>query len=215
MMRRTTAFVLLVCAALLAGLASPAQAAKPIRSNLTTVEAFWHSRQSTGPNSYLETTWYVGVFASTDGGTFLFSDLYQDVEACTVDQNGNPSCTEVASKFGESDLTGPGDTFTMDFAQLTSAHLDGTYQVQSFDENGNPIGSPETEHIVADWTGTGAITKSHSKFSFHSRCVHFTATTKGRMRPADAAGTLNGTDLGVTTDTFFGGDATLQVDHSC
>ena len=215
-MRRTIPLVLLISTlTFLTGLASPAQAKKPIKSHMTTAEAFWHSQQPTGPNSFTETTWYVGVFATTDGGTFLFSDLYQDVEACTVDPNGNTSCTEVSSKYGDTDLTGPGDSFTMDLTNLTSAHLDGTYQVQPFDQNGNPVGSPESEHIVADWTATGPITKSHSKFSFHTKCVHFTATTKGRMRPADATGTRNGIDLGTTSDTFFGGDATLQVDHTC
>lgn len=216
MMRRIIRLALVIpTIALLTGLASPAQADQPIRSHTTTANAFWHSQEPTGPNSYTETTWYVGVFASTDGGTFLFSDLYQDVEACVVDQNGNAACTELSSKYGDTDLTGPGDAFTMDLTNLTSAHLDGTYQVQSFDQSGNPVGSPETEHIVADWTATGPLTKSHSKFSFHSKCIHFTATTKGQMRPADATGTRNGTDLGTTSDTFFGGDATLQVDHFC
>jgi hypothetical protein len=75
------------------------------------------------------------------------------------------------------------------------------------------VGSPETDHIVADRTSTGDLTKTQSKFSFHSKCVHFMATDKGITRPADATGTLNGTDLGTTSDTFFVGDATLQVDH--
>ncbi len=49
----------------------------------------------------------MGVFASTDRGTFLFSDLYQDVELCTVDPNGNTTCTEVSSKFGDTSLHRP------------------------------------------------------------------------------------------------------------
>jgi hypothetical protein len=208
--------VLLTCPLLLVlALAAPAQAKKPFRSNITTAEAFWISDVQLTPDTVRETTWYVGVFAETDGGTFLYSDLYQDVEDCTTDPNGNVTCTEVSDKFGDSDLTGPGDTFTMDFDTLTSAHLQGTYTLQAFDQNGNPVGSPETDTIVADWTGTGDLIKTHSKFSFHSKCVHFTATDKGITRPADATGTLNGTDLGTTSDTFFGGDATLQVDHFC
>jgi hypothetical protein len=35
------------------------------------------------------------------------------------------------------------------------------------------------------------------------------------MRAADATGTLNGADLGTTSDTFFGGDANVQVEHFC
>jgi hypothetical protein len=197
-------------------LAPPAGATPPVtRSKMTTAESFWHFDQPTGPNSFTETTWYVGVFVSTDGGAFLYSDLYQDVESCTTDQAGNVSCTQVSSKYGDSNLSGPTDAFTMDFTNLSTASLDGTYQLQSYDQNGNPVGSPETDRIVATWTGTGPIIKSHSKFSFHQRCIHFQATDKGKTRAASASGTLKGSSLGSTTDTFFGGDATIQVDHNC
>jgi hypothetical protein len=103
----------------------------------------------------------------------------------------------------------------MDVTGLSSASLDGTYQLQAYDQDGNPVGSPETDRVVAEWTGTGPIVKSHSKFSFHQKCIHFQATDKGETRAADATGTLNGLDLGTTSDTFFGGDATFQVDHFC
>jgi hypothetical protein len=210
-MRRIAVFVFGL--ALLGALAAPAQAVKPTRFTETTAEAFWTTRQDLTATTYQLTTWSVGVFASTDG-TSKFSDLYQDVELCTVDPNGD-ICNEVSSKFGGTDFSGLGDTFTMDFANLSTAHLEATYQVQAFDQNGNPVGSAETDHIVADWTGTGVITKSRERFSFHSRCIHFSAKTKGRMRPADATGTLNGTSLGTTSTTFFGGDASFQVDHFC
>src|SRR5262245_35305695 len=73
--------VLLTCPLLLVlALPGPAQAKMPFRSNLTTAEAFWHSDVQLSPDTVRETTWYVGVFAETDGGTFLYSDLYQDVE---------------------------------------------------------------------------------------------------------------------------------------
>jgi hypothetical protein len=156
----------------------------------------------------------VGVFTSTDGGTFTYSDLYQDVESCIKTTNGT-NCTQTSSKYGDSDLTGPTDSFTMDFTNLSGASLDGTYTLESYDENGNPVGSPETDRIVATWTGSGPIIKSHSKFSFHQKCIHFQATTKGKNRDATATGTLNGTRLGKTNDTFFGGEATIQVDHYC
>src|SRR5262249_22140359 len=75
--------------------------------------------------------------------------------------------------------------------------------------------SPETDRVAATWTGSGPIIKSHSKFSFHQKCIHFQATDKGKMRAASASGTLNGSDLGTTTDTFFARDSTVQVDHFC
>ena len=209
--------LLVIAGVFLLGLTAPAYASPPVfKSKMTTAEAFWHSEQVTGANTFTDTTWYVGVFAGFDG-MVQYSDLYQDVEDCTADSTGNVSCTEVSSKFGDTQFP-PGTTifsFTMDTSGLTSAHLDGTYQLQSFDQNGNPVGSPESDHIVADWTGMGPIAKTHSKFSFHQKCIHFQATDKGRTRAADATGTLNGTPLGTTSDTFFGGDATLQVDHSC
>ena len=125
----------------------------------------------------------MGVFTSTDGGTFLYSDLYQDVESCTVDASGSPNCTEVSSRYGDGDLSGPTDAFTMDFTNLSSAHLDGTYDLQSYDQYGNPVGSPETDRVVADWTGTGTIIKSHSKFSSTRSASTFRLRTRAACVP--------------------------------
>ncbi len=132
-----------------------------------------------------------------------------------MDQNGKVNSTEVTYKNGDSNLSRRSDSFTMDFTNLSTASLDGTYKLQSYDQNGNPVGLPETDRVVATWTGSGPIIKSHSKFSFHEKCIHFQATDKGKTRAASASGTLNGSDLGSTADTFFGGDATIQVDHTC
>jgi hypothetical protein len=212
-MRRLTVLILVAGLGVL-GLAAPAQA-RPTRSHFTTAEAFWYFEEQTGPNTFTETTWYVGVFVSTEGKSSTYTDLYQDVQECTVDPDGNEHCTGISFKYGDTDLSGPTDSFTMDLNDLSSASLDGTYEVQSYDRDGNPVGSPETYRVVAEWTGTGPLFRSHTKFSFHQKCIHFQVTDKGVMRAADATGTLNGTDLGTTSDTFFGGDANLQVEHFC
>ena len=198
------------------GLTGSAQASPPVtKSNSTTAEAFWHAEQSTGPNSFTETTWYVGVFAGQDGSV-EYSDLYLDVESCKVDPSGNTNCNQISSEYGDSGSPGSFiSSFSMDLANLSTASLDGTYMLQSYDASGNPVGSPESYRMVATWTGNGPLFKSHQKFSFHQKCVHFQATDKGKMRAADATGTLNGAPLGTTSDTFFGGDASLQVDHYC
>ena len=103
----------------------------------------------------------------------------------------------------------------MDYSNLSTAYLHGTYRLQSYDASGNPVGGLESYTIIAGWTGYGTVTRDMEKFSFHNRCIHFSATTKGKMRPASATGTLNGIGLGTTNDTFFGGTATIQVDHEC
>jgi hypothetical protein len=157
----------------------------------------------------------VGVFFSLSGDQPTYSDLYQDVEECVVDPDGNAKCTETSFKYGDSELSGPTDSFTMDVNDLASASLDGTYRVQSYDQDGDPVGSPKSYRVVADWTGYGPLIKSHSKFSFHQKCIHFQVTDKGKMRAARATGTLNGVDLGTTKDTFLGGDASVQVEHFC
>jgi hypothetical protein len=208
------ALVLIVGTGLALVLAGPPTEAALSKITTTTAEAFWHSRETISSTQYQETTWYVGVFMTFGDGvtTTFYSDLYQDVELC---QTSNNHCTEVSSQYGDSDLTRPGDTFTMDTKNLTAAHLEGTYREQAYDQNGNPVGNPTKDVIAADWTGTGSITRTHSKFSFHMGCIHFSATDKGDTRPATATGSLNGVSLGKTKDTFFGGDATIQVEHTC
>jgi hypothetical protein len=211
-MRRALTLVLGLGLILLVG-AVPAQAT-PSKTTTTTAEAFWHFKKVISATQYQETTWYVGVFMTFGKGvrTSFYSDLYQDVELC---RTANNHCTEISSKYGDSRLRGSGDSFSMDARDLTTAHLQGTYQVQAYDQNGNPVGSPRNDVITSDWTGRGSITKTHQKFSFHMGCIHFSATDKGDTRPATASGSLNGRDLGKTKDTFFGGDATIQVDHTC
>ena len=211
-MRRSTILVLGM-ALLLAMLAGPANATSS-RFRGTTAEAFWHKKHWVTPTSYTLTTWYVGVFADPTDPTSRYSDLYQDVELCTV-SGTRTHCSTQSQQYGDSRLRRPTDVFTMDFKNLTTAHLHGTYQLTAFDAAGNPVGTPTTYTVVSDWTGFGAISRSLNKFSFHNKCLHFAATDKGRTRPATAAGTLNGTSLGTTKDTFFGGDATVQVDHEC
>ena len=211
-MRRST--VLVAGAVLLLGvLVGPANATSS-RFRGSTAEAFWHKKHWVTSTSYTLTTWYVGVFASPSDPTSHYSDLYQDVELCTV-SGSRTRCSTQSEQYGDSELRRPTDVFTMDFKDLTSAHLHGTYQLVSFDAAGNPTGTRTTYTIVANWTGYGSVSRSLEKFSFHNKCIHFAATTKGKMRPATATGTLNGTSLGTTKDTFFGGDATVQVDHEC
>jgi hypothetical protein len=211
-MRKALVSMLGVGLILVMGMA-PAHAA-PSKTKTTTAEAFWTTQTIISATQYQLTTWYVGVFMTFGDNvqTTFYSDLYQDVEVCLTSNN---HCHEVSSQYGDSELTRPGDTFTMDVKNLTAAHLDATYRVQAYDQNGNPVGDPVKDVIVADWTGTGSITRSHQKFSFHIGCFHFMATDKGSTRPATATGTLNGASLGKTKDTFFGGDASIQVDHTC
>src|SRR5919201_6261809 len=111
-MHRTLLVVSLIAAAV--GLATPANAA-PSKLKTTTAEAFWYSRTATGPSSFIQTTWYVGVFATTEG-VVQYSDLYQDVEDCVRGSNGHISCRGTSSVYGDTESPGTSiASFTMDF----------------------------------------------------------------------------------------------------
>jgi hypothetical protein len=69
--------------------------------------------------------------------------------------------------------------------------------------------------VVSDWAGAGDIVKSHSKYSEHAGCYHFTYTIKDRTRPAASTGSLNGTPLGSTSDAFMATDVSLSIQHDC
>jgi len=52
------------------------------------------------------------------------------------------TCTWMPAHIERSDTDLTSQNFTIDSRQLTSAHLDAVYQLQAFDQYGNPSGSP-------------------------------------------------------------------------
>jgi hypothetical protein len=209
-MRRSLIF--LVAAASMVALAPQAVAAPPSlsfnRSSSITAQAFWYSHQELSKTSYADSVWYVGVYGSSSS---LYSDLYKDVETCKVSRKGT-SCTDTFL-YGDTDLTS--QNFTIDSRQLTSAHLDATYQLQAFDQYGNPSGSPTQAHVVADWTGTGNLTKTSESDTYRFGCSMFRFSSRGLFRNATATGSINNADLGSTTDAFMATSAETDFQRTC
>jgi hypothetical protein len=209
-MRRS--FVLVAAAAMLVALAPQAVAAPPSlsfnRSSSITAQSFWYSHQQLSKSSYSDSVWYVGVYGS---GSFLYSDLYKDVETCKVSHKGT-SCTDTFL-YGDTDLTS--QNFTIDASQLTSANLDAVYQLQAYDQYGNPSGSPAQTHVVADWTGNGSLTRTSENDTYRFGCSMFRFSSRGLFRNAEATGSINGSDLGTTTDAFMATSTETDFERTC
>jgi hypothetical protein len=157
----------------------------------------------------------VGVFAYVDRhGTSYYSDLYKEVDFCRQASNGD-RCTSQSFAYGDSNISKPGESYTVDSDGLTTAHVVARYKLQRYDNDGNPIGSPVPHAVDATWTGRGDIQKSHQKYSYHQGCTHFTTTIKGKFRRATGTGMLDSRQLGSTRDAFIATDAGLEVDHVC
>ena len=192
--------------------AGPAQADRYSYKSLT-AQAFWYTEEPTGAHSFTETIWYVGVYRTEEQGTF--SDLYQEVDDCVVRQNGKEHCTQVSFKVGYTDLSGAGDVFRVTDRSLASAHLEATYRLRTYDENGNPIGDAEPYHAVTDWTGNGELNSSYETYTFEDNCYRISSTTKGQSRPSIATGSLNAANLGSTDDAFIARNFTQSREQYC
>lgn len=194
---RRSIMLLLVSATVLA-LGAPAEAAKPVKTTYDSVNAnaFWYFEEQLSPATVKRTTWYVGVYRSTDG---TFSDLYVETATCTTGKRGE-SCTW-ESLYGYSDLSGDGE-FTIDEQDLTSAHLAETYLLQSFDEKGEPA-EEMSASIVADWTGIDDIEENSGKSSYCDDYFCSKSTWDEAFRSAEADATVNGEELGETYDAWL------------
>lgn len=199
-MRRS--ILLVLASSMVLALGAPAQAAKPVKTTYDSVNAnaFWYFEDQLSPTTVKRTTWYVGVYRSTDG---TFSDLYVETATCTTGKRGETCTWESLYGYGDPSDT---DSFTIDDDGLTAAHLDETYVLRSYDENGEP-GQEMTVAIVADWTGIDEIQTSSGKSSY---CDDFSCSKsrwEDSFRSAEAEATVNGDELGETYD------ASLATSH--
>ena len=178
-------------------LGGPADAAKPTRTvhDSVSANAFWYFEEQPARNTIVRTTWYVGVYSSTDG---TWSDLYVDTSTCTIGRRGE-TCT-YESRFGFSDLSG--GSFSIDADGLTSAHLEETYLLQSWDEKGEATDAVPTT-IVADWTGVGQIEENSGRSSYCDNFWCSRSTWDEASRSAEAVGVVDGDDLGETYDAYL------------
>jgi hypothetical protein len=210
-MRRIAAVV--VFAACLLMVAGPAGAATNHYSS-TVLNVYWTTRTQTGPNSYRETTWYVGVYSDSQSGTS--SDGYYSEQTCVYRDARHRRCKQNEYKVGYSNLDKKGESYTFDGQDLSAAHLVGIYPLQSYDQYGNPTGDVEWTVFHADVTGTGSVRYSRDTYSHHDRdCYTKSATTRAN-RPFVATGSENGNDLGSTSQGIMSSSETTTVTYgSC
>ena len=197
--------VLFIGVVLALGVAVPSIAGPPTRNKYasSSANAFWNSTETPARNTVVYRTWYVGVYASSDG---IWSDLYEDVQTC-VTHGRRTNCT-YTSRYGFSDLSD--GVFTVDPDGLTAAHLEGTYNLELYDENGNLVSSEPTA-IVADWTGIGEIQSSSGRSTYCDPYACYRTTFSDSYRSAEATGTVNGADLGETYDAWISDGAFTEV----
>jgi hypothetical protein len=189
------------------GVVAPSVAAPPTRttSESASANAFWYFTEHPNSRTTVNRTWYVGVFVDQYG---TFSDLYEDVETC-VTRGRRTNCT-YSSRYGFSDLSD--GVFTIDREGLTESHLEATYNLERYDDNGNLVDS-EPVAIVADWEGIGDIQTSSGKSTYCDPYFCFRSTFTNSFRSAEATGTVNGADLGETYDAYLSDGASRDVER--
>ncbi|MFA5891544.1 MAG: hypothetical protein WDA27_11445 [Actinomycetota bacterium] len=106
-------------------------------------------------------------------------------------------------------------TFKMNPLLLRSAHLEGTYWMQSYDDEGNPIDDGRETIVVADWTPDGRIQRGGGTQSFHSGCTVFASDYEGAYRQAVAAATFDEVDFGPSTFAGMGSGLGVDVQFEC
>jgi hypothetical protein len=199
-------FVLLFIGVVLAfGVVAPGMAAPPTKSKGTSASAnaFWYFTETPSRNTVVNRVWYVGVFGGSNG---IWSDLYEEVETC-VTRGRRTNCT-YSSRYGFSDLSD--GVFTIDEEGLTVAHIEGTYNLETYDEDGNLV-SVDPTTIVADFEGIGEIQTSGGRQTYCDQFVCFRTTFEDAFRQAEAYGTVDGFDLGETYDAWLSAGAFREM----
>jgi hypothetical protein len=202
-------FVAALSAGLIAGLAAPAQAAERTHYESSGANAYWNSRRVVRPGVVDRTTWYVGIYAGTEG---VWSDAYKDTVRCVRLDSGKRRCRLRSSLFGVIEDLGDG-TFTIDADGLTVADLDVTYPLQQRDpETFDPVGEVVPTHIVTHWEGIGDLDASESKSSYKTDCYWSRSTDEYRFRGAEATGTVRDKlDLGETYNGYLSWSSSTTV----
>ena len=204
---------LLICAALLViSGAAPAQAAKPDRyeSEDASANAFWYDTEQVSKNTYRTVTTYVGVYESSDGEG-AWADVYRDVETCRVTRRGD-DCQYTEEFYADAFLSE--DQFSIS-EDLSSAHLDAVFELYNYDERGRQTGSPDTIHVITDWTGIGDVEESRETYTYQSDCFSYRSTYDSSSRSAEATGSIDGEDLGVTEDAWLGYSSSRTTERTC
>jgi hypothetical protein len=206
-------WVLVLGVALLIPLAAPAASGRPMREQSRSYNAFWYLTREVDSDTYLNITWYAGVYESGDG---FWSDLYRYVERCER-RPGRDRCRRGAYMVGViEDLSG--GTFTLD-QDLTSGVFEATYPMEIY-RNGHErrvgrIG------IAVNLAGTGDLSTSRETSYYEEGCLRVRYSGRWQYRQASAAGTLTfhrtgGTlELAATEDANMAQGRSMTITHEC
>jgi hypothetical protein len=200
-------------AALVVVLAGPGQAVELShdRSKGGSANAFWYKRKNISATKYRFTTWYVGVFSSSDGS---WSDLYQEVDVCRR-RPGRDRCHLVKYRIGVIDLTGEGDSFTVE-GRSRSADLVATYPLQEYDSDWKRVGRPVPTLIESHFEGVGDLNRSTYTEEYNSGCSVFRYSFRGTSRAAVATATLDGTrSIGSTDHAYIASSVSVSYERTC
>lgn len=192
-------------------MAGPAAASAPVHhhSASAAIEAFWQSKVGLPQGRFKLITWSVGVFPSTRG---TFSFVFKEVAKCRM-ASGHRRCRLVSVSEGVRRSLTAGQ-FSFDRRHLESAHLDATYKLRTFLPGGKK-GRTFTAAVVASWTGVGKLSHERETSTFHSGCLQFHTTFKGRHRSATATGSISGKPLGTAKQASLSAGTSLTIEHRC
>ncbi|HEV8571661.1 MAG TPA: hypothetical protein VGR49_01270 [Actinomycetota bacterium] len=202
-----------LAAALVVVMAGPGQAVELSheRSKGGSANAFWYRTKNISPTKYRFTTWYVGVFT---GGEESWSDLYQEVDMCRR-RPGRDRCRLVKYRIGVINLTGEGDSFTVE-GRARSAELSATYPLQEYDSDWKEVGEPVPTLIETHFEGVGELRRSTYTEQYSSGCSVFRYTFKGTSRSAIATGTMDGTrSIGSTDQAYIAHSVSVSYERTC
>jgi hypothetical protein len=200
-------------AALIVLMVSPVQAVELSheRSKGGSANAFWYRTKNLSPTKYRFTTWYVGVFTGSEEG---WSDLYQEVDICRR-RPGRDRCRLVKYRIGVINLTGEGDSFTVE-GRARSADLVATYPLQEYDSDWKEIGEPVPTLIETHFEGLGDLRRSTYTEEYTSGCSLFRFSFKGTSRSAIATATIGGTrDIGSTENAYISHSVSVSYERTC
>lgn len=212
---RKIALALLTPAAVIC-LAAPARAALPVDRPLHSSEgawASWYTREPLSATSWRETSHYLSAYKSNDG---TFVSLSRGIFTCTestATPPPEPSPKPIPRPYDCTGTWADGSAeggFVMD-GRLTEASVKAAIPLQSWDENGNPVGGPVPTTVVASWTGTGRLHRNsyHSSFCDGIDCYIDVYTSS--YRQATAGSSIGDVALGDTTDASMSSDRSISI----
>jgi hypothetical protein len=207
---RKISLVIAIAGLVVGVMAGPALASSGAHHRIhgAAVTAVWRSKTPLSGGRFMLTLWFVGVFPGARGTA---SEVVKEVAKCQM-VSGRPRCKLVSFAVGFRRSL-PATAFSFDSKHLLAAHLDAPYTLRILKPG--PPGMTENVTIVADWTGTGKIVHSGGVSSFHTKCLHYHDTFRGRDRAATATGSENGTSLGTTKAADLSTSSDVVIEHRC